>query len=120
MTNTISNIDDVIDSRDIIKRIEVLTDQCEASYLDFDEYQELCTLSDLAEEGEQYASDWSYGEQLIQRAYFKQAMDDMVADCYEMPKDMPFWMSIELDYDALEQDYTSLDFDGIEYLIRSV
>lgn len=120
MKNTISNMDDVIDSRDIIERIEELTEQCEAFYLDLEEYQELCTLSDLAEECEDYASDWQYGEQLIRRSYFEQYMDEMVEDCYELPKDMPCWMSIKLDYIALKQYYTSIDYDGVEYLIRSV
>lgn len=120
MSNTISNMDDVIDSRDIIERIEELTEQCEDSYLDYDEYQELCALSDIEEECEGYASDWQYGESLIRRSYFEQAMDEMVEDCYELPKDMPYWMSIKLDYDALEQDYTSVYYDGVEYLIRSV
>ena len=81
---------------------------------------ELCALSDLAEECEQYASDWQYGEDLIRRSYFEEYMDEMVDGCYELPKDMPFWMSIKLDYKALEMDYTSVDFDGVEYLIRSV
>ena len=120
MTTTISNMDNTIDSRDIIERIEELTSECEDSYLDYDDYMELCTLSDLAEECEGYASDWIYGEQLIRRSYFEQAMDEMVEGCYELPKDMPFWMSTKLDYNALEQDYTSVDYDGVEYLIRSV
>ena len=41
----------------------------------------------------------------------------MVADCYAMPE-LPSFMTVTLDYDALEQDYTSVDFDGVEYLIR--
>lgn len=119
-TTTISNMDDLIDSRDIIERIEELTEQCEDSYLDFDDYQELCTLSDIAEACEGYADDWSYGETLIRRSYFEDCMDEMVKNTYELPKDMPFWMSIKLDYDALEQDYTSVYYDGVEYLIRNV
>lgn len=119
-TTTISNMDDVIDSRDIIGRIEELTRQCEDDHLDYDDYQELCTLSDIAEECEDYANDWKYGEQLIRRSYFEEYMDEMVEDTYELPKGMPYWMSIKLDYDALEQDYTSVYYDGVEYLIRSV
>lgn len=120
MSNTISNMDDVIDSRDIIERIQELTDECESSYLDYDDYMELCTLYDLAEECADYSRDWEYGETLIRRSYFEDYIDEMVEDCYELPKDMPSWMSINLDYNALEMDYTSVDFDGIEYLIRSV
>lgn len=119
-TTTTSNMDDLIDSRDIIERIEELTEQCEDSYLDYDDYVELCALSDLAEECADYASDWEFGETLIRRSYFEDYMDEMVQDCYELPKDMPPWMSIKLDYNALEQDYSSVDFDGVEYLIRSV
>lgn len=87
---------------------------------DADDAEELRILTELAEECEQYASDWVHGEALIRRSYFESYMDEMVADCYDVPKDMPSWMSITLDYDALEQDYMSVDFNGAEYLIRSV
>lgn len=120
MNNIISNMDDVIDSRDIIERIDELTDECESSYLDYDDYTELCTLSDIAEDCKQYANEWQYGEQLIRRSYFEDYMDELMEDTYPLPKNMPFWMSIKLDYNALKQDYSSVDFDGVEYLIRSV
>jgi hypothetical protein len=118
--NTISNMDDIIDSRDIIERLQELEDKCEMSYLDYDEYEEYATLYYLAEECSSLSADWKYGEQLIRRSYFETYMDEMVGDCYELPKDLPWWMSIKLDYNALEQDYTSVYFDGVEYLIRSV
>ena len=129
-----TNNDVIIDSRDILGRIEELRleffeiDLQEARHLwETDRYkdipeelEELFHLQDLAEECEQYSSDWIYGETLIHRDYFEQYMDEMVEDCYEVPKDMPYWMSITIDYHALEQDYVSVDFDGEEYLIRSV
>lgn len=87
---------------------------------DADDAEELRILTELADECEGYASDWNYGEALIRRSYFEQYMDEIVADCYTMPKDMPSWMSIVLDYVALEQDYAIVDFDGVEYLIRSI
>lgn len=108
--STISNTDNTIDSRDIIARIKELEDDAE----------ELRILTELAEECETLASDWQYGETLIHRDYFETYMDEMIEDCYTLPKDMPSWMSIKLDYVALEQDYSSVDFDGQEYLIRSV
>lgn len=133
MTN-ISKFDDVIDSRDVIERIEELeTIQAElvqqlsdgliseADMLIFDKEQgkELDVLRALANEASQYSSDWEYGETLIHRDYFEEYMDEMVEDCYDLPKDLPYWMSIKLDYVVLEQDYTSVDFDGQEYLIRN-
>jgi predicted mannosyl-3-phosphoglycerate phosphatase (HAD superfamily) len=120
MIHTISNMDDIIDSRDIIERLEELEDQCEMAYLDYDEYEEYASLYDLTEECSNLSADWEYGEQLIRRSYFEQYMDEMIEECYELPKDLPYWMTIKLDYNALEQDYTSIDFDGVEYLIRSV
>lgn len=134
MSNTIDNSQDVIDSRDIIERIEELEslqadmveqlDKGEISESDMlvfdnDEGKELDSLRELAEQCQDYASDWLYGETLIHRDYFKTYMDDMIADCYELPSDMPAWMSIVLDYYALEQDYSSVDFDGQEFLIRN-
>lgn len=143
MTN-IDNMQDVIDSRGIIARIKELESErdtakeyCEENgilsqimednteqflTIEFseDNYRELATLKALAEECAYYSSDWQYGEVLIRRSYFEEYMDQMVEDCYELPKDMPYWMSIKLDYDALKQDYSSVDYDGVEYLIRSV
>lgn len=138
MTTVISNTDDSIDSRDVIERLEELRGELESYHdeqettLSFeyalqdaanfpdhaDEFAEYATLQSLAEQGEQYAPDWNYGEQLIRDSYFEQAMDEMVADCYELPKDLPFWMIVTYDYDALRQDYTEIDFDGVTYLIR--
>jgi hypothetical protein len=121
--NTLSNRSDVIDSRDVIERIEVLRSEREDvgdmwETNEPEDASELAALESLQAEAEDYATDWPYGATLIRRSYFTEAMDELVADCYEMPKDLPSWMTIALDYGALEQDYTSVDFDGVEYLIR--
>lgn len=141
MTNVISNTDNTIDSRDVIARIEELEaewedlrsamddhntdsdayEEANAALIEFDnseEGQELTALKALAEQGEDYAPDWEYGAQLIHEDYFEEAMDEMVSDCYTLPKDLPDWMTITYDYDALKQDYTELDFDGQTYYIR--
>ena len=145
MSNTtIDNTDDTIDSRDVITRIEEL----ESDYQDLEDQRdetegddarmterneldekikewkigsdglELEALKDLASQGENSADDWGHGVQLIRDSYFEQAMDEMVSECYEPPKDWPFWMTITYDYDALKQDYTSVDFDGETYWVR--
>ena len=141
MARDIHNGMDIIDSRDVIARLKELEDERDnakatedtdaddlwtaengeefgADWTEEqeDEYQELTALAEEASG----SPDWKYGETLIRRDYFETYMDEMVEDCYTLPKDMPSWMSIVLDYDALEQDYSSVDFDGQEYLIRSV
>ena len=136
-----TNTDNIIDSRDIIERIEALENEFEmkkemeeslalgeARVIEYtvndwalvdEDGEELLTLKEFAEECEQYSSDWEYGETLIHRNYFNEYMDEMVEDCYQLPKDLPYWMNITIDYDALEQDYISVYLDGDEYLIRS-
>ncbi len=125
MSNTIDNTDDVIDSRDVIARIEELEaerDACEAEA--FEEWQksddadELAALCNLRDEAEGYAPDWHHGAQLIRDSYFETAMDDMLEDCGELPKDLPCYLSITVDYKALQMDYTAVDFDGVTYWVR--
>jgi len=124
---TISNQDDVIDSRDVIERIEELEDLMPSDASEIlpgsaDEVQEireeLTSLKALAEQCEGYAEDWQYGEALIRDSYFEEYMDDMIADCYSIPEELPSFMSIKLDYEALQQDYTMVSFDGVDYWIR--
>ena len=142
MTNAISNLDDTIDSRDVIARIEELEDKfneynedmIEAAHVEgrkipdpltiedwadlFEEGEELQELKVLAAQGEDYAPDWKYGALLIHEDYFETAMDEMLEDCGDIPRDLPSWMTITYDYDALKMDYTTIDFDGQTYYIR--
>jgi hypothetical protein len=132
---TITNDDDILDSRDVIARIEELEDQLEGLGSEgdsekqglLDEWQELQALKALAEQGEAESSDWPHGETLIRRSYFVDYTEEIINDCYEMPKQMHSgdwpYRHMTIDYEAaakeLEQDYASIDFDGVEYLIRS-
>lgn len=133
---TITNTDSIIDSRDIIERIEELEaslrDEFEAedSPLTFEEYIEVThfeddtdayeykTLLALAEQCKDYADDWEYGVGLLHEDYFEEYADEMLEDCGEIPKNLPFYISITVDYDALKQDYTEVDFNGETYYIR--
>jgi hypothetical protein len=160
MSRTISNQDDVIDSRDVIARIEELeairddlqTTLDEATEADSnnedgdleihnavitaqealdewtasDEGEELATLLKLAEEGEN-SPDWTYGESLISESYFTKYIEELIDDCYEMPKEMDSgkwpYRHMTMDYEAAaeeaKQDYMELDFDGNTYYIRA-
>jgi endonuclease YncB( thermonuclease family) len=133
MRATISNTDDVIDSRDVIARIEELEsdrqDLMDAETAlqewDDDDGRELAALRKLAEDGES-SPDWSYGESLISEGYFTKYIEELIDDCYEMPKEMNSgewpWRHVTIDYDAAadeaKQDYKELDFDGNTYFIR--
>jgi hypothetical protein len=123
-TREISNSDDVIDSRDVIARIAELEDIVPPAEEDDgtfnDERAELAALKALADEAEGYAPDWQYGETLIRRSYFVEYVEELCEDCGYLPKDLPSWIVIDWDATArnVEVDYTSVDFDGVEYLVR--
>jgi hypothetical protein len=130
--NTPTNHDDVIDSRDVIARIEELESEVsdieEAEGFDpllakqehAEVYDELATLKSLAEEGGS-SPDWSHGETLIRDSYFQNYAQELVDDCYDM-KQADSWPFKHIDWgaaaNALKADYFSVDFDGVEYWVR--
>jgi len=89
---------------------------------DEDQGGALKALRDLEGEAEGY-SDWRHGATLIRDSYFedyaRQTAEDIhgrgVADA-SWPFDCIDW---EKAADALKQDYTCVDFDGVEYWVRS-
>lgn len=136
--NDISNLDDIINSRDVIARIEELEeDRTDAgdpegmessadvaaalSAWDADNGAELAALKALAEEAEGYAADWRYGETLIRDSYFETYAQELADDIGAIPDDVA-WPLTCIDWEAaareLQQDYTSVDFDGVTYWIR--
>lgn len=120
MKTTISNTDSLIDSRDIIDRIEELTELIAGELTPDDfleatkEYDDLITLQEECEGVE----DWNYGVTLIHENYFEQYIDEMLEDCGKLPKNLPFYINIIIDYDVLKQDYTEVDFNGETYYVQ--
>ena len=156
MTNPITNTDDLIDSRDVIARIEDLENTLQTAHedetnegatnLDFEEWllmvradssaahcheyngevEELQELRQLAQDGED-SPDWNYGETLIREDYFTKYIEDLIDDCYEMPKQMNSgewpYRHMTIDYEAAadeaKADYFEVTFFGVVYLIRA-
>lgn len=119
--SNVNNTMEVIDSRDIIERIQELDILIsgESSNEDFKSFiEEYDSLVSLQEQCSDYANNWEHGVTLIHEDYFEDYMDEMIQDCYELPKDLPFWMKITYDYDALKMDYTEVDFDDVTYFVR--
>ncbi len=122
---TLDNTQDIIDSRDVIARIEELEleqgDVDPGCFPDEDQ-EELTTLKALAAEGADYAPDWQYGEALIRATYFKTYAQELAEDCGMVPEGNN-WPCYCIDWDRaareLQIDYTSIDFDGVEYWVRS-
>ena len=143
MKTTISNSDDVIDSREIIARIEELEGEMmdakgewegeseltmppELKAWEDENMEELEALRKLATEAEGYG-DWLHGETLIRESYFTDYIEQLIDDCYEMPKAMNSsewpYRHITIDFEAAAEeakaDYMEVDFDGVTYLMRA-
>lgn len=132
MNREVNNQQDVLDSRDIIERIDelekelgidpetVINDMTEEEMGDNPElYEELETLRSLASDGENY-SDWKHGATLIRESYFTDYAQELCEDCGYIPKDFPFFIAIDWEKTAknIQSDYSSIEYDGITYYIR--
>ena len=88
--------------------------------------EELAAMTKCAEEAEG-SPDWIHGEALIRESYFTDYIEELIKDCYQMPKEMDSgdwpWRHITIDYEAAADeakvDYNEVDFDGVTYLIRA-
>lgn len=118
----ISNKDDIIDSRDVIARIAEIEDENGlAPALDDPDRNEYDTLVALRDEAASYALDWEYGEALIRDSYFTEYAEQLADDIGAIDRNAG-WPLCCIDWDAaaemLKQDYTCVDFDGVDYWIR--
>lgn len=95
-TAEITNSANMIDSRDVIARIDWLegTD-------DEEERAELAALKSLAEEASNYAA-------------------ELLKDMGVLPNDLPWYVEIDWETTAghIQQDYTAVDFNGVTYYVR--
>jgi hypothetical protein len=106
-----SNRDDVIDSRDIIEAID-------SGDLDADDQKAFEALADEASG----SPDWPHGETLIRDSHFEDYARELAEDIGAIKGDES-WPLNCIDWeeaaDQLKQDYFSVDFDGVNYWIRS-
>lgn len=145
MTKDISNNADVLDSRDVIARIEELQEERDQypfgedsdpenddpAKLHAEQHKgwaeanpedaaELAALESLAAEAEGYADDWKHGATLVRDTYFTDYAMEMLQDIGDLPKNIPPYVVIDKEATAqnIRADYTSVDFDGVEYWVR--
>jgi hypothetical protein len=142
-SNSIDNSADILDSRDIVARIEALQEEREALAAGIEEVSgddaiaaaafalsewrangyeaELQALQALAAEAEGYAPDWQYGEALIRDSYFITYAQELADDIGAIDANAS-WPNSYIDWDraarALKMDYTAVDFAGVTYWIR--
>lgn len=160
VADRVDNNQDIIDSRDIIERINDLegelqdrhteereawasdvhadggadTDQGPEPTEDFEEWlkeqhdandddaTELLTLRVLVEEIDNNAGDNARdGVGLIRDSYFEDYAREMAEDIGAIGRDAP-WPACHIDWEAaaeaLQQDYSTVDYDGVTYWVR--
>jgi len=138
MSRQFDNSDDIIDSADIIERIEELESEMEDYQLDnrckhlnlkspskkwkeWEGLEEYKILLNVAEQGEGYG-DWEHGTSLIRDSYFREYAEEeaydlgLVSRYGRWPVDCIDW---ERAAEDLKVDYTEIDFDGVTYWMRS-
>lgn len=133
MTTEITNSDDLIDVRDVIARVEELRTQRDEINPEDDlpyslntyDRAELMALESLLDDlkgnggDEQWEGDW-YPVSLIRDSYFVDAMQELVTDTGDLPRDIPSYLAIDWEKTAenLQVDYSSVEFEGVTYWYR--
>jgi hypothetical protein len=142
MRNEIDKYQDIMDSRDIIEKLEEMQDEWESLVVDVEEAEtekdkekaqtaldewneeyseELAALRSFCEEAEGYSEDWKYGATLIRDSYFSDYAIQFAEDIGAI-KDDATWPNTCIDWDQaakeLQMDYSAVEFDGITYWVR--
>lgn len=116
----ISNGEDMLDSRDVQERLDWLETVKEPTA---DEIHEQKTLNNLKE---QYVNDygessWEFGAQFIRDSYFEDYARELADDIGAIDEKQS-WPTMFIDWeraaDALQEDYTEVEFDGVTYYTR--
>lgn len=143
MNRDIDNSQDILDSRDIIARIEELEEYRNdlfeekgwtvgeiqptengdwLEWVHSEECTELSLLLDLQDELEGYCDDWRYGVTLIRDSYWPDYAEELCKDLGYLQNDLPDFIKDNIDWEKvaedLQVDYTSADFDGVTYWAR--
>lgn len=124
------HLDDIIDVRDIIERIEELENlkddheaEPDGGHWSDEDAQELRTLTDIMDElkgyggDEQWRGDW-YPLTLIRESHFTDYAEELVSDCYDLK--LPDFVHVDWEATArdVKVDYSTVEIDGITYFYR--
>jgi len=125
LPNPFDRGDDVVDSRNVIARIEELQEMAAGGEaLDAGQADELAALVAVAKECEDYAEDWHHGVPLIRETYFAEYMKDYFMDTSdsEVIAEVRAWPFNHIDWNAaadeMRPDYTEVTYRGETFLVR--
>lgn len=115
----------ILDSREVIERLNGLRDEY-VDDLTADDKEELEELEKIEAAFNAYG-DWEYGEQIIPEGEFTSYIEELIDDCYKLPKELTSgewpYRHITVDYEAAaeeaKQDYVEATAFGVTYLMRA-
>jgi len=115
------NHDNVVDENGLeLEHEEYQRCKDELAQWDSENGEELAALQAFATEGESI-SDWEHGETLIRDSHFEDYAQELADDIGAINSDA-VWPNNCIDWERaareLQQDYTSIDFDGVTYWAR--
>lgn len=118
---TVLDADELDDAAEELARAENRLNTWEKDYL-----EELNALKEICKQGEGYG-DWGHGDVLILDSYFTKYIEELIGDCYEMPRDFEAtkwpWRHMKIDYEAAAEeakhDYMEIEHDGHTYYFRA-
>ena len=125
-TQEIDNTLNVIDSRDIVERLEFLESEYSdfienGEEEDFDYIEELESLRSIIEDWSG-VSDWEYGAFFVRDDYWEEYAEDLVREIGDLPRDFPQYIESHIDWggvaEDIKQDYSPYVFDGVTYWCR--
>lgn len=91
----------------------------ESAEIDFGEAEaeELAELETLEDE----ISEWRHGETLVRDCDFVDYVEEMLKDCGDLPKDIPWYIAIDWQKtaDNIAMDYSIVTYQGQDYYVRS-
>lgn len=113
--------ENVLDSRDIIARINYLTELQLDDIIDPEEAIELDYLTAVEEAAACVSQDWAYGAQLIRADYFVEFARQHAEETCGRELQSAVWPLTHIDWeaaaDALAEGYEAVYMDGVEYYI---
>lgn len=131
MSFNFDQAEDVIDSRDIIARIDEMEleygpedgdsiDTIHLGKMDDDERFEYAALLDLRDAVNEISSEWDDGVTLIHEDYFEAYVEELVTDCGYLSTDLPDFIKIDWaeTADNIRVDYSSVTLNGNDYWVR--
>lgn len=121
---SITNSQDLIDIRDVIDRLEYLESETDRDECDTEELSQLKALIEECRGNggdHEYDGSW-FPVTLIRDSYFDESFAEEEAEsCGLIVKDA-YWPNNCIDwttaYEQLQQDYTTVEFDGVTYWVR--